>query len=577
MVILRGLSTCLKRMSNWLKGDNMRNFWKRTCIAGLLCTCMTATVGHAAEYTIKTDIQTRRVTISGMGESKENINILCRARQDANTPITPENATEQIYVAHSIKTDETGVFDKTFELPERENDGWYILTLRATQDTEPQTFTFFCPSTEIFGTMLTEFNQANIEDIDALMVKYSEEYPILQFDQGDYALYKAEICQAILQERTQLGGQFLNETQINECINENLAFYSIKNSTTETLAACLEKYETHVGLVPDPAYETWKDDFINMFLNKLDLLTDITALQKIYRQTMALTALNHAGREEITAVLTRYNDDVFQLDLSGDYQTYNPIEVNKGLYNKNYVDVESVHKDYEKRIQELKNQNLGSSFPPSSGGGGGGGGGFVIDTSANVNDVEEVLNGETTSDKEFQDLDSVPWAEKAIQELLKKGYISGISETEFAPNRSITRAEACRMIQNVCGFQTETIRCDFEDVLPQAWYFDAVCTMANMQIVFGMDGTHFCPEDEITRQDMAVILARAVKSAGKELTQTELEFADTEEIAPYAREAVAGLAKEGIIHGMDENYFRPTESITRAQAAVMLYEFSVRL
>ena len=210
MVILRGLSTCLKRMSNWLKGDNMRNFWKRTCIAGLLCTCMTATVGHAAEYTIKTDIQTRRVTISGMGESKENINILCRARQDANTPITPENATEQIYVAHSIKTDETGVFDKTFELPERENDGWYILTLRATQDTEPQTFTFFCPSTEIFGTMLTEFNQANIEDIDALMVKYSEEYPILQFDQGDYALYKAEICQAILQERTQLGGQFLN-------------------------------------------------------------------------------------------------------------------------------------------------------------------------------------------------------------------------------------------------------------------------------------------------------------------------------------------------------------------------------
>lgn len=81
--------------------------------------------------------------------------------------------------------------------------------------------------------------------------------------------------------------------------------------------------------------------------------------------------------------------------------------------------------------------------------------------------------------------------------------------------------------------------------------------------------------DLVTRQDMAVMIMRAVEYTGKTVEEVNaaVTFDDAADIASYAADAVASLQKGGIINGMTETTFAPQANATRAQAAKMLYNF----
>ena len=77
----------------------------------------------------------------------------------------------------------------------------------------------------------------------------------------------------------------------------------------------------------------------------------------------------------------------------------------------------------------------------------------------------------------------------------------------------------------------------------------------------------------VTRQDMAAILYRTAKYKGIPLPDgSDNSFADSDEIAQYALEAVNSLAEAHVINGMDTDHFAPNGYATRAQAAKMVYE-----
>lgn len=227
-----------------------------------------------------------------------------------------------------------------------------------------------------------------------------------------------------------------------------------------------------------------------------------------------------------------------------------------------------------------------------SGGSGGGGGGSSSKssstyslpmntgstTSANTQPSSNAGNynpNANTEQEGFTDIDNVAWAQEAINALADKGIISGRSEHIFDPDANITRAEFATIIVKAFGFEDADATVDeFADVTENDWYYSFVAAAYNNGIISGYDNGTFGSSDNITRQDMAVIIYRAANAAGVELNEVNegKTFGDDAEIASYASEAVYALVKAGVINGMTDTEFAPTANATRAQAAKMTYE-----
>lgn len=114
----------------------------------------------------------------------------------------------------------------------------------------------------------------------------------------------------------------------------------------------------------------------------------------------------------------------------------------------------------------------------------------------------------------------------------------------------------------------------FADVSQGAYYYEALSIAKQLGIINGTDGSNFNPKGEISRQDMMVIAARALKvvnklSAGGS-TGDLSGYTDSNKVAKYAVNSVAALVREGIVRG-DGTSIHPAAATTRAEAAVMIF------
>lgn len=176
----------------------------------------------------------------------------------------------------------------------------------------------------------------------------------------------------------------------------------------------------------------------------------------------------------------------------------------------------------------------------------------------------------------FSDIADVTWAQKAIVAMSAVDIVKGREEGKFFPNDSITRAEFVKMLIGMLEYagriDTADAECSFADVPEDAWYYSAVAAAVKNGIVTGVSETEFAPDANITRQDMAVMIDRAAKAANISLSNgAELIFTDEAAISDYALDAVKAMSKAGIINGFEDGSFSPMSNATRAQATVMLY------
>ena len=107
---------------------------------------------------------------------------------------------------------------------------------------------------------------------------------------------------------------------------------------------------------------------------------------------------------------------------------------------------------------------------------------------------------------------------------------------------------------------------EFTDVPKEAWYSVYIAAAAEAGIVKGNQGA-FGVGLPISRQDAAVMLARALSIDG---SAEEQPFTDEDEIADYAVNAVKALAEMKVLEGYDDGAFRPKNTLTRAEAAVII-------
>lgn len=174
--------------------------------------------------------------------------------------------------------------------------------------------------------------------------------------------------------------------------------------------------------------------------------------------------------------------------------------------------------------------------------------------------------------KTFTDLAGYQWAKTQIEALASMGVINGTSDTTFSPGINITRADFICMLVRAQKLN-ETIDSNFSDIPSTAYYYQAVGIAKKLGIATGKGDNLFMPKENISRQDMMVIISRAMKISGKQLVGSASDlsgFKDSVKVTDYAVNAAAQLIKAGIIMGNDGK-INPNGTATRAETAVILY------
>ncbi|MDN4495127.1 S-layer homology domain-containing protein [Ureibacillus aquaedulcis] len=179
--------------------------------------------------------------------------------------------------------------------------------------------------------------------------------------------------------------------------------------------------------------------------------------------------------------------------------------------------------------------------------------------------------------KSFNDVAKNHWAKHFIDSLASKNIVNGKTAYSFAPNDTITRAEFASILARVLNLPTVAYEGEFTDVPKSMTWAVAEIEAANQAgIVLGNNGK-FMPNEEITRQQMATMIVRALEYADPSIVENvknKVRFADAKNVHNYAKEAVTIVSGLGIVEGRMMNgkrLFAPEENATRAEAAKMLY------
>ena len=169
----------------------------------------------------------------------------------------------------------------------------------------------------------------------------------------------------------------------------------------------------------------------------------------------------------------------------------------------------------------------------------------------------------------FIDVPADSWYAQAAAWCLENGIMSGTSDTTFGPDVTMTRAMLAAILHRAAGSPVVNYLMTFPDV-GDTWYTEAVRWAASERIITGYDNGLFGVDDPVTREQIAAILWRY---AGSPVVQAGTDFADETEIASYAAYAVDWAQANGIMGGVGDNRFAPRNNATRAQAALILYQY----
>jgi len=236
------------------------------------------------------------------------------------------------------------------------------------------------------------------------------------------------------------------------------------------------------------------------------------------------------------------------------------------------------------RTFEVTVKSSGSSSGPSVvGGSGGSGGGGGAGGSTGVKDnglIDSVKPGDTFTTDDFvkedvaeasvyTDVKNTDWYFEPVMMLTEKGIVSGDGSGYFKPSDKVTREQFVKMILLATGTELSENKNTFTDVVSGAWYEQYIVTAKESGIVNGISDNEFGVGANVSRQDMATIIARLLEKKGYTFDKETDKFADDGVISDYAYNAVYVLKALGLVNGSDGMY-NPKNSLTRAEAAKVM-------
>lgn len=168
----------------------------------------------------------------------------------------------------------------------------------------------------------------------------------------------------------------------------------------------------------------------------------------------------------------------------------------------------------------------------------------------------------------FTDVEGVgTWYHEAVDYVLRAGLMDGYGGERFGPNEPLTRAQFVQILFNKAGKPVGNSQLQYNDVAEGEWYTDAIRWAASQGIAGGYGNRTFAPNDNLTREQLAVMLWRY---AGSPAATQELHFADAGNAGGYALDALRWAVANGVLNGDGNGLLNPTGLTTRAQAAQVL-------
>lgn len=189
--------------------------------------------------------------------------------------------------------------------------------------------------------------------------------------------------------------------------------------------------------------------------------------------------------------------------------------------------------------------------------------------------VKETEEKPETTELPFTDVTEDNWFYKAVAYVYEQKLMSGVSETEFAPQTSLTRAMLAQVLYNMENQPAVTTTGVFTDVPDHQWYANAVNWAASENIVAGMGDGIFAPNSPVTREQMAAILYRYAQYKGYDTTKTAdiSDFTDGNKTSAWAVPAMQWAVGTGLISGQGDGILAPNGTATRAEVAQILMNF----
>ncbi|MDG0814571.1 NHL domain-containing protein [Cohnella rhizosphaerae] len=175
------------------------------------------------------------------------------------------------------------------------------------------------------------------------------------------------------------------------------------------------------------------------------------------------------------------------------------------------------------------------------------------------------------------------WAKGAINDLGSRLVINGVSDTIFAPNADMTRAEFAAIIVRGLGLRLGEGTASYLDVSSDAWYASAVRTASAYGLVSGYPDGTFRPDEKLTREQAMAVIAKAMRLTGlttlngdADATGTLSAFADVGQAGAWALDSIASTVKAGLVTGQGGKLM-PKDNVSRAEVATLIQRLAAKV
>ena len=508
-----------------------------------------------------------KLNVSGTCTSDKALNIIITVPKEAFSDeaydydeIDKSSMEKYVINAAEVNPTEQSLFE--YQFPENAVCGTYKViiigdNINASKDV------YYMSQTEI-DRIVKEFNEISKKEVTGENVK-----AVREFTEKNYKALYIEL--EYYNQLSDFGKNTVSRLMMKH--DGEYAHADIKTEFIKSIAAAwandgksidgiIKAYPNDINFAMYEKYGDLKNkSLVNESIKSAESYDDLTDK---FNSMTALSLLNEAAPNEVGKVIKEYKQYLIS-DKAYEYYCQNESSCIRNITNKNF--------DSTEKLENAILSNTAPTAAPSPGGSGGApsGGGITAPSTPTVSiPTEKPMNNKLP----FTDLENYQWAYTAIEHLYNNKICSGKSDTIFAPQDNILREEAVKLIINAFGIeQNQDNKLNFTDVADDAWYAEFIKAAVGGKVIGGISETEFGTGSNITRQDLAVMLYRALNAIGKEIDiiiDNKAVLSDLDSVSEYAREAVDYLVEIGAINGSDGK-FRPNDYITRAEAAKMIY------
>jgi uncharacterized repeat protein (TIGR02543 family) len=176
----------------------------------------------------------------------------------------------------------------------------------------------------------------------------------------------------------------------------------------------------------------------------------------------------------------------------------------------------------------------------------------------------------------FKDLEG-HWAQVSVNDMGSRLVVDGIGNERYNPDEDMTRAEFAAIVMRGMGMKPFDGKSPFADVTVSDWYYSAVLTAYDYDLIEGFEDGTFRPQEKITREQAMVILSKAMVITGlkENLTDKSIDellkpYTDAADVSEWAKAGVAASLQAGVVSGRGADQLAPKANITRAEVAAIV-------